>query len=103
IRGGGRGGQKITLCTVDANKQFGQKVNVGDFVIGKTISAAKPDLCVIPLRALKATETRISGFCLQDATGGQQAPVYLASMRLTTSGSRPTPGSISLTVDATRE
>jgi hypothetical protein len=101
VLGAAPGGQKITVCAVDANNQFGTKVNLADFLPQKAIPSDKPALGVIPLEALKADNKRISGFCFQDGTGKAQPPVYLANIRLVAKNPAPD-GPIAVTVDASK-
>ncbi|MCS6775577.1 MAG: glycoside hydrolase family 44 protein [Chloroherpetonaceae bacterium] len=82
IHGGTTGGQRLNVCAVGPNNQFGKPVPVSDFLIGRTIPAGKFTLCTIPLERLNAANAQISGFCFQDGSGRSQEAVYLADIRL---------------------
>lgn len=100
IEGGTSGGQKLNVCAVDPQNKFSKAVAVSDFLVGKAIPPVKFVLCTIPLEKLNAKNARISGFCFQDGSGKQQAPVFLADIRLSApTAKRVMEGPIALSVN----
>ncbi len=82
INGGRTGGQKLVVCVADAAAKMGVKVPVASFVSGGTIPAGRWAAATVPLSKLGADNTTITGVVFQDASGGDQANLYLADITL---------------------
>jgi hypothetical protein len=100
VHGGTAGGQKINVCAVNAKNQYLPGVSLSSYLIEKSLPANKFTFCVIPLKDLRAENTSISGFVIQDGSGGAQSPIYIADLRLSTGRPKAPPKPIMLTVNA---
>ncbi|MBC8135428.1 MAG: glycoside hydrolase family 44 protein [Fibrella sp.] len=97
-----RGAGEIALNIVAAragDNAFGQKVKLPALSDGWT-------KVVVPLAPLGAANTRISGFCIQDAKGEKQDDVFFDDIRLlpdTTVPPAPLAATVAVTIDGAQE
>ena len=77
INGGTTGDQSFDVLVSFANDTFGRPVNIREY-----IKAADWQLVDLPLSALGAGETMITGIVLQDAAGRAQPTIYVDDVEL---------------------
>ncbi|MEP7009428.1 MAG: glycoside hydrolase family 44 protein [Acidobacteriota bacterium] len=104
IRGGGTGGQLMTFAVTTGGSPLGQAHALGEFLPGGMLTPSWTFVRV-PFASLGVTSGSPDGFWFQDATGGNQAPIYVDDVRLAERTTPPPPPaaiSVSINVDADR-
>jgi Glycoside hydrolase family 44 len=99
IYGTGGGHQSITVALTLSGNPVGQTEPLAGFVAGGAVPAGSWALATIPFASLGVTATSpvFDGFWLQDATGGNQAPIYVDDVALS-AWATPPPPSATVTV-----
>lgn len=100
IRGGGAGGQSLTIALISGGTNVGSG-SLAPFVDGGTIPAGSWAKVRVPFSALGVT-VACDGFWLQDATGGNQAAVYVDDVVLTENSTPPPPLTVQVYPDLDR-
>jgi glycosyl hydrolase family 44 len=99
VHGGPNGGQKLAVVVTVG----GQNAGSGDldtFVAGGAVPAGRWAKAHIPFSALGVSSGLVDGFWLQDATGGNQAAVYLDDIvAVERTGPTPTPAVLTVQID----
>lgn len=99
VRGSGTGGQLMTFAVTAGGAPLGQAHALGEFIPGGTLTTTWTFVRV-PFASLGVTSGSPDGFWFQDATGGNQATVYLDDVRLAERTTPlPPPASISVSID----
>jgi hypothetical protein len=81
VRGGGSGGQQLTVAIVSGGSPVGSAALAG-FVEGGSIPAGSWAKATVPFSALGLSTGSWDGLWLQDSSGGNQAPIYVDDIRL---------------------
>lgn len=89
VHGGISGGQRITVCAVDAAKKFLPAVDLAASTSSGKIPSGYWTLAIVSLGRLQARDKGITGFVFQDVAGKRQPSLYLADMVL--KGAPPKP------------
>src|SRR6185295_11082266 len=99
VRGSGTGGQLMTLAVTTGGSPLGQAHPLGEFLPGGTLSTSWTFVRV-PFASLGVTSGNPDGFWFQDATGGNQAPIYVDDVRLAERTTQlPPPAAVSVAID----
>jgi hypothetical protein len=96
VHGGTTGGQSVRIGLLVAN-QLAADAPLERFVAGGSLPAGKWVNVRVPFASLGVTSGVLSGFWLQDGSGGNQAAVYVDDVQLA-ERSGPSPPSAPLTV-----
>jgi hypothetical protein len=105
VYGTGAGKQSLTVALTVGGNPIGQAAPFAGFVAGGAIPAGSWAQATIPFASLGVTATAGSfdGFWLQDATGGNQAAIYVDDVQLTPWVTPPPPpppgGTVTVAVD----
>jgi len=102
VRGAGAGGQEVTVAIVSGGSPAGSAPLAG-FVEGGSVPAGSWAKATVPFSALGLTTGTWDGLWLQDATGGDQATLYVDDVRLLPRTSPPPPPPVGAPVTVTVE
>ena len=99
VRGAGSGGQQLTVAVLSGGSPAGSAPLAG-FVAGGSIPAGAWAKATVPFSALGLSTGSWDGLWLQDASGGDQATVYVDDVRLLPRTTPPpSGGAVTVTVD----
>ena len=102
VRGGGSGGQQVTVAIVSGGSAAGSAALAG-FVEGGSIPAGSWAKATVPFSALGLSTGSWDGLWLQDSSGVNQATLYVDDVRLLARTSPPPPppvgGAVTISVD----
>jgi len=99
VRGAGAGGQQLTVAIVSGGSPVGSAPLAG-FVEGGSVPAGAWAKATVPFSALGLSTGSWDGLWLQDATGGNQATLYVDDVRLLPRTTPPpSGGAVTISVD----
>lgn len=103
VRGSGAGGQQLGVAVMSGGSPAGSVAPLAGFVAGGSIPAGSWAKATVPFSALGLSTGTWDGLCLQDASGGNQATIYVDDVRLVARTSPPPPppvgGAVTVSVD----
>lgn len=88
VRGGGAGGQQLTVAITSGGDPVGS-ASLAGFVEGGSVPSGSWAKATVPFAALGLTTGSWDGLWLMDATGGNQATLYVDDVRLLARTSPP--------------
>lgn len=103
VRGAGAGGQQLTVAILSGGAVAGSAVLDG-FVAGGRVPSGSWAKATVPFSSLGVTSGVLDGLWLQDATGGNQATVFVDDVQLLDQTAPPPPlGEVSVQIDPTAD
>jgi hypothetical protein len=90
VRGAGAGGQRLTVALL-AGGAIAGSAPLDGFIAGGRVPAGSWAKATVPFSSLGVTNGVLDGFWLQDATGGDQATVFVDDVQLLDQTTPPPP------------
>lgn len=99
VRGASSGGQKVTVALLSGGAVAGSGA-LETFVAGGSVPGGSWAKATVPFASLGVTTGFLDGIWLQDASGGNQATLYVDDVRLLDQTTPPPPpAAVSVTID----